>query len=118
MLDQHDLDMITSVVCNAVQPLLNEVDALKMEVETLKEDVAHVKAQNQKLEAGIQNIQFVLDDNIISGIKIIGEGQATLARNFQQSLCSAQYDEMIKLSVWSLEHEIHKLGKKLDAFAG
>ena len=142
MLEQHDLEMITSIVCSAVQPLREDIGNLRADVTTLKEDVSVLKADvstlkadvstlkadvsvlkadvielketDKRLEARIQMLQTVQEVEIIKGIKIIGEGHEILVRKFDQALQEVQRDETFKLRIWSLEQDFRKLNDKVD----
>ena len=53
MLEQHDLEMITSIVCSAVQPLREDIGNLRADVTTLKEDVSVLKADVTTLKEDV-----------------------------------------------------------------
>ena len=53
MLEQHDLEMITSIVCSAVQPLREDIGNLRADVTTLREDVSVLKADVTTLKEDV-----------------------------------------------------------------
>lgn len=83
MLDQHDLDMMTKIICNAVEPLQKNFDGLQMNFDGL-----------QKRFDGLQENVAGLQKNVGSLQKSVGGLQASVG-SLQESVGDLQEDVKI-----------------------
>ena len=92
MLEEKDLEMITEIMERVVEPLQKKVDDIQMDV---------------------TGIKMTLENEVRTGINIIGEGHIDLNRKLDQALENKEERELIKLRILSLENEIRRIKEKL-----
>lgn len=86
MLEAKDLEMIAEIVKQAVEPV--------------RKDVA--------------DIRITMENEVLRGIRIIGEGHLDLSRKMNQILETKEERELMELRVLSLEHEVRRIKDRLE----
>lgn len=142
MLDAKDLEMLTEIVTKAVEPVREDVAELKKDVAGLKEDVTELKEDvaglkeemsavqedltglqqkvtnlqeaSEKAQKDMADIRLTLENEVIRGIHIIGEGHLDLNRKMNQILETKEERELMELRVLSLEHEVRRIKDRLE----
>lgn len=122
MLDQHDLQMITEIVCNAVRPLQADIAEMRADIEMLKAGQAEMRADIEALKEGqqrlsdrVRNVEVILENDVRHSVRIVAENHINLSKKFDQALEIARYDEMQKLRLVYLESEVRVLKNRMDA---
>lgn len=93
MLETKDLEMITEIMTRVVGPLQENMEALQRD---------------------ITGIKVTLENEVKTGINIIGEGHIDLNRKLDQALENKEERELMKLRILSLENEIRRIKEKLE----
>lgn len=142
MLEPKDLEMISTIFHQSLQPLINvnnivlkkvaqlesDVATLKTEVADLKADVATLKTEVAQLKTNVTdlqncfsdlnqrvlNIELTLENETNKNIRIIAEGHLDLSRRFNEASKISEEDEMMKLRVTTLENEVRKIKTHLE----
>ncbi len=60
------------------------------------------------------DIRLTLENEVIKGIHIIGEGHLDLSRKMNQLLETKEERDLIELRVLSLEHEMRRIKDRLE----
>lgn len=101
MLEQKDLEMITTIVEKAVE---NGVE------------IAVEKAVSP-IKADMRALQLTLENETNKGIQIIAEGHLDLSRKLDEALKVENEKEMMKLRINKIESELEKVKEKLETIA-
>lgn len=135
MLDAKDLEMLTEIVTKAVEPVREDVAGLKEDVAGLKKDVAELKedvtelkedvaglqqkaadleAASEKTQRDVTDLRVTLENEVLKGIHIIGEGHLDLSRKMNQILETKEERELMELRILGLEHEVRRIKDRLE----
>lgn len=111
MLEQKDLEMITKIVENAVNPIKDDIKALESTTAEI------VEKEIKPIKSDIKAIELTLENETNKGIKIIAEGHLDLSRKLDEALKIENEKEMLKLRLNRLESEVEKIKAKLEETA-
>lgn len=135
MLETKDLEMIAEIMTRVVGPIQKEVETLQgkvtglqgnmetlqenmatlqKDVSTLQENVGTLRENVETLQRDVVGIKVTLENEVKTGINIIGEGHIDLNRKLDQVLESKEERELMKLRILSLESEVRRIKEKLE----
>lgn len=113
MLEQKDLEMITTIVEKAVE------DRVEIAVEKAIENRVEIAVEKavSPIKADMRTLQLTLENETNKGIQIIAEGHLDLSRKLDEALKVENEKEMMKLRINKIESELEKVKEKLETIA-
>ena len=135
MLEAKDLEMIAETVKKAVEPVRKDVAGLQEEMSEMRKDitglqegmsemreditglqqkVAELQKTSDATRKDVADIRITMENEVLRGIRIIGEGHLDLSRKMNQILETKEERELMELRVLSLEHEVRRIKDRLE----
>lgn len=84
------------------------------ETKMILDELARMNSKMEDMSRDITGIKVTLENEVRTGINIIGEGHLDLNRKLDQALENKEERELMKLRILSLENEIRRIKEKLE----
>lgn len=84
------------------------------ETKMILDELARMNTKMEDMSRDITGIKVTLENEVRTGINIIGEGHLDLNRKLDQALENKEERELMKLRILSLENEIRRIKEKLE----
>ncbi|MBQ7918781.1 MAG: hypothetical protein IJ324_02420 [Lachnospiraceae bacterium] len=91
-----------------------DIVELKADVAELKADMVEVKADIVELKTKVNNINFILENEVRVNIIRIAEGHLDLSRNLHEAMKPNNEVEMLAVKVSMLETDVKELKRKIS----
>lgn len=135
MLEAKDLEMIAEIVKQAMEPVRKDVAGLqegmsemrkdvtglqegmsemREDITSLQQKVTELQKTSDATRKDVADIRITMENEVLRGIRIIGEGHLDLSRKMNQILETKEERELIELRVLSLEHEVRRIKDRLE----
>lgn len=121
MLEAKDLEMIAETIKKAVEPVRKDVAGLQEEMSEMRKDITGLQQKVTELQKtsdetrkDVADIRITMENEVLRGIRIIGEGHLDLSRKMNQILETKEERELMELRVLSLEHEVRRIKDRLE----
>lgn len=84
------------------------------ETKMILDELEKMNSKMEDMSRDITGIKVTLENEVKTGINIIGEGHLDLNRKLDQALENKEERELMKLRILSLENEIRRIKEKLE----
>ena len=84
------------------------------ETKMILDELEKMNSKMEDMSRDITGIKVTLENEVRTGINIIGEGHLDLNRKLDQALENKEERELMKLRILSLENEIRRIKEKLE----
>lgn len=87
---------------------------MREDITGLQQKVTELQKTSDETRKDVADIRITMENEVLRGIRIIGEGHLDLSRKMNQILETKEERELMELRVLSLEHEVRRIKDRLE----